>query len=213
MSVLKTLKESERLPFLVHDMAQKVKAMLGLPDGSVLDGTQTLPALGLDSLMVMELRNVVKQNTGLASAGYFAQLSHVGRSLAYHSVGTEARWAALDQHRSSNKCQNGDLVNATGGEFFDTSILLRARCGSRGFLVRRDREAAGRGTIVLCVAWHWYDFQEVSDLATHFADEIERLCSTGLIQVGGWSAPSADVWPMRSSCSWFVEVNRGAVYE
>jgi hypothetical protein len=56
-----------------------------------------------------------------------------------------------------------------------------------------------------------YDFQEVSDLVTHFADEIECLCSTGLIQVGGWSAPSADVWPMRSSCSWFVEVNRGAV--
>ncbi len=29
-----------------------------------------------------------------------------------------------------------------------------------------------------------YDFQEVSDLATHFADEIERLCHTGPIQVG-----------------------------
>ncbi len=53
VTVLKTCKESERLPFLVHDMAQKVKAMLGLPDGFVLDGVQALPALGLDSLMVM----------------------------------------------------------------------------------------------------------------------------------------------------------------
>ena len=57
-----------RKALLVAHMETKVKAMLGLAADYEVDSHEPLSGLGLDSLMVMELRNTVKADTGVLLA-------------------------------------------------------------------------------------------------------------------------------------------------
>jgi thioesterase domain-containing protein/acyl carrier protein len=184
VAVLKKLKEGERLAYLVGDMATKVKGMLGLPDGFELDGTQALPALGLDSLMVMELRNVVKQDTGVLlqpdallnfptldglSGVILSELSLGGSSGA--SAGPKTVVELTPMVAGSSVAPFFCVQGAGRGDFLYAEIAKQL--GSK----QPFYELRGIG----------YDFKEVADLATHFCDEIEKICPEGPVQVGGWS--------------------------
>jgi hypothetical protein len=116
-----------------------------------LDGAQALPALGLDSLMVMELRNVVKQDTGvlLQQDALLNFPSLDGLSVIILSGWKLGGLPSTNTGLQTSAKTVSDRVDAISGGFIDTAILLHARCASRGFLVRRDREAAGRGATIL----------------------------------------------------------------
>ncbi len=52
------------------------------------------------------------------------------------------------------------------------------------FLYAEIAKQLGVGQLFCKLRGMGYDFQEMSDLATHFAKELERPCPTDLIQVG-----------------------------
>jgi len=183
VAVLKKLKEGERLAYLVADMATKVKGMLGLPEAFALDGTQALPALGLDSLMVMELRNVVKQDTGVLLQPD-ALLNFPTLDGLSGVILSELKLGGSSDVSTGPKT----VVELTPMAGSSVAPFFCVQGAGRGdFLYAEIAKQLGSNQPFYELRGIGYDFKEVTDLATHFADEIEKLCPEGPIQVGGWS--------------------------
>lgn len=183
VTVLKKLPEGERLAYLVGDMSTKVKAMLGLPESFALDGAQPLPALGLDSLMVMELRNVVKQDTGVLLQPD-ALLNFPTLDGLSGAILSELKLGGSSAISTGHKT----VVELTPMAGSSVAPFFCVQGAGRGdFLYSEIAKQLGQNQPFFELRGIGFDFKEVSDLATHFADEIVKLCPEGPLQVGGWS--------------------------
>jgi thioesterase domain-containing protein/acyl carrier protein len=65
LRALHAAEPSSRVSILVRELGSRVLNILGSPDGTSIDAEESLSGMGLDSLMVMELRSVVKQEVGV----------------------------------------------------------------------------------------------------------------------------------------------------
>ncbi len=136
--------------------------------------------------MVIELRNVVKQDTGvlLQQDGLLNLPSFDGLSVIILSGLKLGGPPSTNTGLQTSAKTVSDRVDAISSGFIDTAILLHA-CGD--FLYAEIAKQLDVGQPFCELRGMGYDFQEMSDLATHFAEELERLCPTGLIPVGRWS--------------------------
>jgi thioesterase domain-containing protein len=132
--------------------------------------------------MVMELRNVVKQDTGV--------LLQPDALLNFPTLDGLSGVILSELQLGGSSVSTGPktVVELTPMAGSSTPPFFCVQGAGRGdFLYAEIAKQLGAGQPFYELRGIGYDFKEVSDLATHFADEIEKLCPKGPVQVGGWS--------------------------
>jgi len=191
---------TERQQMMFDAMAMRVRQMLAMAPDAEIEHEVPLQALGIDSLMTMELRNTVKADTGVALAPDALQAHPDIWGLAgvvLECLGDDLGGGGAAAPGGSPGCPDG---------IFEITPL--AACGA-GKAPLFFVQGAGRGTelfadlaATLGADQPFYElrtmglqpadgsdfgYPSVGALAARYAANIHALQPEGEVQVGGWS--------------------------